>query len=530
MEEDLRARLTDAERRLAVYERFSQERLAVLARALAAAEDIRAKAEKDATELVDRSRLDAAVLDAAIASLRDVQPDLALALLALREGTSRPEATPEPGSEEELRAQLEAARKRLSVYEGFEETIESVLTSALRTASDIRTRAEEQASQATEHARAEARAAQEELHRLRAERDAIGSSLEELQRARTESARLVTENDRARAERETLERELEGLRSQREDLAQAVARAAPSPEEEALYRSIRALTETRERIERERAATDLDAVQQRLATYRSFEERVRQVLDEASLSATRAQEEMRQLREALEEMGARKDVLTREVAGLDAAREETERLREERERLSRDVASLRERAEHIASAQRAQRAALDELSRDVARLRSEREELTLAVSELRRATDTAERARSESERFVARLDRDVGELTEKRDRLEIYVSRLRQERGRLAREVFEGAKGSEEEIDELETLAELRAEVANEVRSLRSELARIRAARAALERVIEGSGERDPETLREAITELEEVRTQLERERARALEDLERAREQHPTE
>lgn len=275
---DLSARLAEAERRLAVYDRFQKETLAVLSKAMATAQEIRAKAEADAKQLLDRARLEAPLIDEAVARLRLDYPDLAQRLRALREAAG---TTPLPSGEDELRAEVESLRKRLEIYEGFEDTIQSVLTEALRAAHGIRTRSEEEASQGAERARAEGRGLQDELGRLRAERDALSAVVEELRRARdtmaaqraeaeTTSGTLASDLERLRAsvaaeasaleerrkERETLEREVAALRDEVGRLgaartaASAARGVAPTVQEELR----RELAEDIERLRAERAA------------------------------------------------------------------------------------------------------------------------------------------------------------------------------------------------------------------------------------------------------------------------------------
>ncbi len=62
---DLEARLADAEAQLATAERFQREQLAVLSRALAAAEEVEARAQRDAAAIIDRAHLDLSIIDEA---------------------------------------------------------------------------------------------------------------------------------------------------------------------------------------------------------------------------------------------------------------------------------------------------------------------------------------------------------------------------------------------------------------------------------------------------------------------------------
>lgn len=206
--DDALTRAAQAEQRLAVIERFRAEQLAVLSRALAAAQEIKQKAESDAAALLDRARFDVRVLDAAALRLRPTEPRLAAAVAALR--ATVPAAPSAPADAADPRAELEAARRRLAVYESFEDTVQSVLTAALRAAHEIRTRSEEESSQAAERLRAEQRALRDDVAQQRAERDALAQVVEGLQRARDE---LMAQ----RADQETaitaLEADLERLRT-----------------------------------------------------------------------------------------------------------------------------------------------------------------------------------------------------------------------------------------------------------------------------------------------------------------------------
>lgn len=209
--QDLAARLASAEQRLAIYGQFPREQLGVLSAALRAAEEVRAQADKAAAELLDRTRLDLTALDQAIAALRASHPQLAQALALARGGAPAPEERALPRDVASLQAELESARKRLSVYEEFEDTIQSVVTAAMRAAHEIRTRSEEEASSAVERIRTETRAVRDELSKLRGDRDALGVALEELQRAR----------DALASQREELAGEVAELRAEADRLREA---------------------------------------------------------------------------------------------------------------------------------------------------------------------------------------------------------------------------------------------------------------------------------------------------------------------
>lgn len=236
---DLAARLADAEERLAIAERFQKEQLAVLTRALAAAEEIETRAQREAAAIIDRARLDVTVLEHAATRLRLGNPDLAQAIRAMRQAATRAAETAPPSNASAAQSELEAARKRLAIYEGFEDTIQSVLTTALRSAQEIRSRSEEESAAAAERLRAELRSVRDELGQVRAERDAIAEIVAGLQGARDdllrqhsdlEAAIAALKDDReglraaAMAEDERLERR----RTERREAEHAPPRAVPA--------------------------------------------------------------------------------------------------------------------------------------------------------------------------------------------------------------------------------------------------------------------------------------------------------------
>src|SRR5437773_10137922 len=72
-----------------------------------------------------------------------------------------------------LESELESARKRVAVYEEFDATVRDALSGALRSAHEIRTRAENAAQQILEQARDERKILIKEIERLREERDGL---------------------------------------------------------------------------------------------------------------------------------------------------------------------------------------------------------------------------------------------------------------------------------------------------------------------------------------------------------------------
>src|SRR5437879_9240490 len=72
-----------------------------------------------------------------------------------------------------LESELDAARKRVAVYEEFDATVRDALSGALRAAHEIRARAENAAQQILEQARDERKMLIKEIERLREERDGL---------------------------------------------------------------------------------------------------------------------------------------------------------------------------------------------------------------------------------------------------------------------------------------------------------------------------------------------------------------------
>ena len=73
----------------------------------------------------------------------------------------------------DLEGQLEASRKRVSVYEDFDNQVQDSLSSALRAANQIRERAKVTAEAIAQEARALRHADTRELDALKVERDAL---------------------------------------------------------------------------------------------------------------------------------------------------------------------------------------------------------------------------------------------------------------------------------------------------------------------------------------------------------------------
>ncbi len=76
-----------------------------------------------------------------------------------------------------LQAELEAAQRRVGIYEEHDATIQEAISGALRAAYSIRERAETTAGQILEQAREERRLLLKEIDRLREERDALENEI-----------------------------------------------------------------------------------------------------------------------------------------------------------------------------------------------------------------------------------------------------------------------------------------------------------------------------------------------------------------
>lgn len=79
----------------------------------------------------------------------------------------------------QLEGELEAARRRIAVYEDFDATVQDSLSAALRAANQIRERAQVTADSLAQEARAKRPATTEELEALRLERDVLRQAIDE---------------------------------------------------------------------------------------------------------------------------------------------------------------------------------------------------------------------------------------------------------------------------------------------------------------------------------------------------------------
>jgi FtsZ-binding cell division protein ZapB len=81
-----------------------------------------------------------------------------------------------------LQGELDEAQRRLATYEEFDGQIQDALSSALKAAYEIRSRAEDTANQILEQGREERRVLMKEVQRLRDERDALQDEMATLRR------------------------------------------------------------------------------------------------------------------------------------------------------------------------------------------------------------------------------------------------------------------------------------------------------------------------------------------------------------
>src|ERR671923_756230 len=81
-----------------------------------------------------------------------------------------------------LQGELDEAQRRLATYEDFDAQIQEALSSALKAAYEIRSRAEDTANQILEQGREERRVLMKEVQRLRDERDSLQDDMATLRR------------------------------------------------------------------------------------------------------------------------------------------------------------------------------------------------------------------------------------------------------------------------------------------------------------------------------------------------------------
>ena len=127
-----------------------------------------------------------------------------------------------------LQAELESATKRLAVYEEHDATVQDALATALKSAYQIRERAETAADQILEQAREERRMLLSEIARLRDERDQLQEEIAAQRRSAISavSPRPLTSDDAAAELRAVASEALKGLFQEIVDEMRTTARPA----------------------------------------------------------------------------------------------------------------------------------------------------------------------------------------------------------------------------------------------------------------------------------------------------------------
>jgi hypothetical protein len=131
-----------------------------------------------------------------------------------------------------LQTELEAAQKRVAIYEEHDSTIQDALSGALRAAYTIRERAETTAEQILEQAREERRMLLKEIERLRDERDQLQEEIAERRRGGIAAVapRPLTSDAAATELRAVASEALRGLFQEIVDEIRTAPRAAaPAP-------------------------------------------------------------------------------------------------------------------------------------------------------------------------------------------------------------------------------------------------------------------------------------------------------------
>lgn len=131
-----------------------------------------------------------------------------------------------------LETELEAAQKRVAIYEEHDQTIQDALSGALKAAYTIRERAETTAAQLLEQAREERRVLLKEIERLRDERDQLQNDIADQRRSGIAAVtpRPLTSDSAAQELRAVASEALRGLFQEIVDDMRSAPRAtAPEP-------------------------------------------------------------------------------------------------------------------------------------------------------------------------------------------------------------------------------------------------------------------------------------------------------------
>ena len=378
-----------------------------------------------------------------------------------------------------LESELDAARKRVAVYEEFDATVRDALSGALRAAHDIRARAENAAQQILEQARDERKMLIKEIERLREERDGLvdeiasnrRSGFSALRGPRRETAAVpekapeeTSPDSRALAAdalRGVFTELLEDIRRQAGTVADAAreANAAAAQAKTAQEQARAAQEEARRALEAQRAAE---------ADRASEAARVAEQAQRATEEATRAADEARKVAEAqrLAQQQADADRSVEAQRATEAARAAQEAMRAAQEtaraaeaeragETQRAAEAVRAAEEAMRAAQEAARAAGADRAADAERAAQEVERATAAAraaEEARRAADEArvadaarleQQRREDEERRAARWrEEEQRRAAQWREEEERRDQQRREEEARRA----EGARLAAEEV------------------------------------------------------------------------------------
>src|SRR5437773_3334020 len=386
-----------------------------------------------------------------------------------------------------LESELDAARKRVAVYEEFDATVRDALSGALQAAHQIRARAENAAQQILEQAREERKMLIKEIERLRGERDGLADEIASTRRSgfsalrgpRREAAPAVEEKtvEETTADSRALAAEalrgvftelLEDIRKQAGTVADAAreanaaaeqARAAQQQAKAAQDEARSAQEEARRAVEAQRAAE----AERSAAAARAAEQAQR-----ATEDAARAAEEARKGAEAqrLAQQQATADRSLEAERTAEAARAAQEAMRAAQEaaraveaeraaEAQRANEAARAAQEAMRAAQEAARAAGADRAADAERAAAEAERASAAAraaEDARRAADEArvadaarleQQRREDEERRAARWrEEEQRRATQWREEEERRDQQRREEEARRA----EGARLAAEEV------------------------------------------------------------------------------------
>src|SRR5438874_2385560 len=303
-----------------------------------------------------------------------------------------------------LESELDAARKRVAVYEEFDATVRDALSGALRAAHDIRARAENAAQQILEQARDERKMLIKEIERLREERDGLvdeiasnrRSGFSALRGPRRETAAVpekapeeTSPDSRALAAdalRGVFTELLEDIRRQAGTVADAAREAnAAAAQAKAAAEAVRAAEEAMRAAQEAARAAGADRA--------ADAERAAQEVERATAAARAAEEARRAADEARVADAARLEQQRREDEERRAAR-----WREEEQRRATQWREEEERRDQQRREEEARRAEGARLAAEEVRRTASAE--ALRIVEAARVAETAARAAQEAARVA----------------------------------------------------------------------------------------------------------------------------------